>query len=50
MFLPALPRASFVDGVLNITTPQGKATFDGSTLQMYNFPNDYNVYGGPINL
>ena len=41
-------RASFVDGVLNITTPQGKATVDSSTLTFLNFPNDYSVYGGQI--
>ena len=36
-------RASFVDGVLNITTPQGKATFDSSTglLQFQNYPDNY---------
>ena len=40
-------RASFVDGELNITTPQGKATFDSSTglLGFENYPNDYSAFG-----
>lgn len=37
-------------GTIQITTPQGKATFDDSTgvLNFINFPNDYTVAGGPV--
>ena len=45
-------RASYdqATGTIQITTPQGKATFDDSTgvLNFYNFPNDYTVAGGPV--
>ncbi len=45
-------RASFdqATGTIEITTPQGKATFDDTTgvLNFINFPNDYTVAGGPI--
>lgn len=38
------------NGVLNINTPEGQATFDDETgvLNIMNFPNDYTVPGGPI--
>ena len=41
-------RASVTDGVLNITTPNGKATYDDVTgvLQFINYPNDIYSYGG----
>ena len=39
-------RASVSDGVLTITTPEGKATCDGSTIQFINYPNDIYSYGG----
>ena len=41
-------RASVTDGVLSITTPDGKATYDASTgvLHFINFPNDAYSYGG----
>lgn len=37
-------------GTIQITTPQGKTTFDDSTgvLNFINFPNDYTVAGGPV--
>ena len=40
-------RASFVEGVLNITTPDGEATFDSSTglLNFHNFPDDWTAFG-----
>ncbi len=42
--------AEVVDGTLNITTPEGEATFDSSTgeLDFYNYPNDVYSIGGKI--
>ena len=43
-------RAAVSDGVLNITTPNGKATFDDTTgvLNFYNYPNDVYSIGGVV--
>jgi hypothetical protein len=43
-------RAEVVDGTLNITTPNGKATYDDVTgdLNFYNYPNDVYSIGGVV--